>query len=45
MYSNRAVTYIRLKEFDKALIDAEKTISLKPDWVKVHHIYDYFYSF
>ena len=35
MPSNRSASYASKKMFDKALEDAEKTISIKPDWGKV----------
>lgn len=43
--SNRAAAFLHLVKLSKALADAETTISLKPDWEKVHflQIYDYFY--
>jgi len=34
LYSNRSGAYASLKNFDKALEDANKTIELKPDWFK-----------
>eukprot|EP00823_Brevimastigomonas_motovehiculus_P004067 TRINITY_DN2606_c0_g1_i1.p1 TRINITY_DN2606_c0_g1~~TRINITY_DN2606_c0_g1_i1.p1 ORF type:complete len:599 (+),score=141.84 TRINITY_DN2606_c0_g1_i1:39-1799(+) len=33
-YSNRSACYANLKKYDAALADAEKCISLKPDWAK-----------
>lgn len=34
LYSNRSGAYASLKNFDKALEDANKTTELKPDWAK-----------
>ncbi|KAK0734741.1 hypothetical protein B0T26DRAFT_633948 [Lasiosphaeria miniovina] len=34
LYSNRSAAYASKKDWDHALIDAEKTIELKPDWPK-----------
>ncbi|KAI9144276.1 stress-induced-phosphoprotein 1-like protein [Paraphysoderma sedebokerense] len=34
LFSNRSAAYASLKEFDKALEDAEKTVELKKDWGK-----------
>lgn len=34
---NRSMAYLNLKQNDKALIDAEKCITLKPDWGKGYH--------
>ena len=34
LYSNRSGAYASLRQFDKALEDANKTTELKPDWVK-----------
>ncbi|KMU90421.1 heat shock protein STI1 [Coccidioides immitis H538.4] len=34
LYSNRSGAYASLKNFDKALEDANKTTELKPDWPK-----------
>ena len=34
LYSNRSGAYASLKQFDKALEDANKTTELKPDWAK-----------
>ncbi|KAJ3343608.1 hypothetical protein HDU93_007489 [Gonapodya sp. JEL0774] len=36
LYSNRSGAYASLKQYDKALQDAEKTVQLKPDWPKSH---------
>ena len=35
LYSNRSAAYANGKKYPQALKDAEKTIELKPDWVKV----------
>jgi stress-induced-phosphoprotein 1 len=34
LYSNRSASYASLKDFDKALSDAEKTVELNPTWGK-----------
>ncbi|KAI8927489.1 stress-induced protein sti1-like protein [Entophlyctis helioformis] len=34
LYSNRSAAYASLHEYEKAFQDAEKTVSLKPDWAK-----------
>ena len=34
LYSNRSGAYASLKDFDKALEDANNTTELKPDWAK-----------
>lgn len=34
LYSNRSGSYASLKDFDKALEDANKTVEIKPDWPK-----------
>lgn len=34
MYSNRSGAYASLKDFNKALEDADKTTELKADWAK-----------
>ncbi len=34
LYSNRSGAYASLKDFDKALADANKTTEIKPDWAK-----------
>ena len=34
LYSNRSGAYASMKNYDKALEDAEKTTDLKPDWAK-----------
>jgi len=34
LFSNRSASYAGLKQFDKALEDADKCISLKPNWGK-----------
>ena len=35
LFSNRSAAFASLKKYRQALSDAEKTISLKPDWAKV----------
>lgn len=35
LYSNRSAAYARVQEYEKALEDAEKTVTLNPDWAKV----------
>lgn len=37
IYSNRSATYMALKDYDKALEDANKTIQFKPDWPKGYY--------
>ena len=32
LYSNRSAAYEKIQQFDLAISDAEKCISLKPDW-------------
>lgn len=39
--SNRAAAFLHLVKLNKALADAETTISLKPDWEKVHFLHTY----
>ena len=34
LYSNRSGAYASMKDFDKALEDANKTTEIKPDWAK-----------
>ncbi|CAJ1395712.1 unnamed protein product [Effrenium voratum] len=36
LYSNRSACYVKLKKFDKALADAKKCATLKPEWSKVY---------
>ena len=36
LYSNRSAMHLNLSEFDQALTDAEKAISLKPDYAKAY---------
>lgn len=35
LFSNRSAAFAKEGNYEKALEDAEKTISLKPDWPKV----------
>jgi len=37
LYSNRSVTLLKLKQFDRAVEDAEKTISLLPGWSRGYY--------
>ncbi len=37
LYSNRSAALLQLKKAAKALEDAEKCISLRPDWDKGHY--------
>lgn len=34
LYSNRSGAYASMKEYKKALEDADKTVDIKPDWAK-----------
>lgn len=34
LFSNRSAAYAKLENFTEAFIDAERTVSLKPDWPK-----------
>jgi len=34
LYSNRSASYASIQEYDKAYDDAEKCVSIKPDWAK-----------
>jgi len=36
-HTNRSMAYAQMKKWDKSLRDAEKAISLKPDWEKGHY--------
>jgi len=36
-YSNRALAYLKTKEYARALEDAEAAIKLKPDYIKAYH--------
>lgn len=36
LYSNRSAVYSAQNEYQKALEDAEKAVSIKPDWSKGH---------
>lgn len=35
LYSNRSLAFLKIQQLYYALEDAEKAISLKPDWAKV----------
>jgi len=37
LYSNRSACYVKLKKYDKALVDAQKAIELKPAWPKGYY--------
>ena len=34
LYSNRCTAYLLLENYDKAMKDAEKCVSIDPDWYK-----------
>jgi tetratricopeptide (TPR) repeat protein len=36
-FSNRSLTLIKLKDFSKALLDANQALKLKPDYLKAYH--------
>ena len=36
-YSNRAMAYLKLKNYARCIEDADKAIKLKPDYVKAYH--------
>jgi tetratricopeptide (TPR) repeat protein len=36
-YSNRSASYIKLRQYEKARLDAVKVMTLSPKWSKVHH--------
>ena len=36
LYSNRCTAYLLLENYDKALKDAMKCVSIDPDWYKGH---------
>lgn len=42
LYSNRSAAYCKCGKYNEALTDAEKTVSLKPDWAKVSLLILYF---
>uniref|UniRef100_A0A0E0NZJ9 Uncharacterized protein n=1 Tax=Oryza rufipogon TaxID=4529 RepID=A0A0E0NZJ9_ORYRU len=37
LYSNRSLCYLRIGEVQKALLDTEMCIKLRPEWVKGHY--------
>ncbi|KAF2940661.1 hypothetical protein DAI22_03g290800 [Oryza sativa Japonica Group] len=37
LYSNRSLCYLRIGEVQKALLDAEMCVKLRPEWVKGHY--------
>ncbi|XP_078037049.1 stress-induced phosphoprotein 1 [Augochlora pura] len=37
LYSNRSVAYAKTGQYEQALEDAEKTVTLKPDWARGYH--------
>lgn len=39
LFSNRSAAYAKQGKYQNALEDAEKTVSIKPDWPKVSHIW------
>lgn len=39
LYSNRSAAYCKCGKFQDALADAERTVSLKPDWAKVIYLF------
>ena len=40
-YSNRAAAFANMKKYKESLMDANKTVELKPDWPKVSLIQYY----
>ena len=45
LYSNRSAAYASLGKYEEALQDGEKTIEVKPDWVKVNNLLSHFFVF
>uniref|UniRef100_A0A0D9VXF5 Uncharacterized protein n=1 Tax=Leersia perrieri TaxID=77586 RepID=A0A0D9VXF5_9ORYZ len=37
LYSNRSLCYLQIGEAQKALLDAQRCVELRPDWVKGHY--------
>lgn len=36
-YANRAMAYLKLKEYKNCLDDANKALEIKPDYLKAYH--------
>ena len=36
-YCNRAMAYLRIKNYARCIEDADKTLSMEPDYVKAFH--------
>lgn len=36
-YANRAMAFLKMKEFKKAIDDSNMALRLKPDYLKAHH--------
>ncbi|XP_037992049.1 E3 ubiquitin-protein ligase TTC3 [Motacilla alba alba] len=39
LYGNRALCFIHVREYGRAVLDGKRAIVLKPDWPKGHHHY------
>jgi tetratricopeptide (TPR) repeat protein len=37
LYSNRSLCYLQIGEAQKALLDADRCVELRPKWVKGHY--------